>query len=86
MESYWKTQKSSFALFTAISQVSISHCAWGLCVGVHRAMALMSDAKQATGEGKSGLVETGLAGLVATALVGMSFLGQTIKEWLLVCR
>ena len=31
-------------------------------------MALIGDAKQATGEGKSGPVETGVTGLVATAL------------------
>ena len=48
-------------LFAAISQVSTCHlCAWGPCMGVRRAMALFGDAKQATGEGKSGLVETGL--------------------------
>ena len=37
-------------------------------MGVHLALALSSDAKQAMGEGKSGPVETGLTGLVATAL------------------
>ena len=37
-------------------------------VGVYPALALFGDAKQTMGEGKSGLVETGLAGLVATAL------------------
>ena len=38
-------------------------------MGVRRALALFGDAKQATGEGKSGPVETGLTGPVATALV-----------------
>ena len=37
-------------------------------MGVCRAMALIGDAKQATGEGKSGPVETRLTGPVATAL------------------
>ena len=36
--------------------------------GVHQALALFGDAKQAMGEGKSGPVETGLNGPVATAL------------------
>ena len=35
---------------------------------VHRAMVLIGDSKQATGEGKSGPVETGLTGPAATAL------------------
>ena len=38
------------------------------CVGVHQAMALIGDDKQATGEEKSDLVETGLTGLAAMAL------------------
>ena len=40
------------------------HCvrAMGVC------QALMSDANQATGEGKSGPVKTGLTGLVATVM------------------
>ena len=64
-----RTPKSFFALFAAILQVSTCHlCAWGPCVGVRRAMALIGDAKQATGEGKSGPVETGLTGPAATAL------------------
>ena len=37
-------------------------------MGTHRALALFGDAKQAMGEGKSGLVETRLTGLVAMAL------------------
>ena len=41
--SCWKTRKSSFALSTAISQVSTCHlCAWGPCVGGHQAMALLA--------------------------------------------
>ena len=65
-----KTWKSFFARFTAISQVLTCHlCAWGPCVGVSWAMALIGDAKQAMGEGKSGPVETKLFGPVATALV-----------------
>ena len=35
---------------------------------VRRAMALIGDARQATSEGKSGPVETGLTGTAATAL------------------
>ena len=34
-------------------------------------MVLIGNAKQATGEGKSGPVETGLTGLAATALPGL---------------
>ena len=37
-------------------------------MGVRRAMALISNAKQATSEGKSGPVETGLTRPAATAL------------------
>ena len=37
-------------------------------MGIHRALALFGNDKQAMGEGKSGLVETRLTGLVATAL------------------
>ena len=44
-------------------------CACGPCMGVHRAIALLGDAKQAMSEGKSGPVETGLTGPVATALL-----------------
>ena len=55
-------------LFAAISQVSTwCPCASGHCVGVRQAMALVGDAMQATSEGKSGLVETGLTGPAATA-------------------
>ena len=38
-------------------------------MGVHQAMALIGYAKQATSEGKSGQVETGLTGPAATALL-----------------
>ena len=37
-------------------------------MGVRRAMALTGDAKQATGEGKGGLVETRLTRPAATAM------------------
>ena len=37
-------------------------------MGVRRAMALIGDARQASSEGKSGLVDTGLTGTAATAL------------------
>ena len=49
---------------------SLQHvlCAWEPCMGVHQAMALTGDAKQAMSEGKSGLVETSLTRPVATAL------------------
>ena len=69
MESCWKTWKSFYALFAAISQVSTCHlCPWGPCMGVRWAMVLIGNAKQATSEGKSGPVETGLTELVATTL------------------
>ena len=55
-----------FRRVAAISQISTCHlCAWGPCMGVHRAMVLIGDAKQATSEGKSGTVETRLTGLAA---------------------
>ena len=43
-------------------------------MGVHQAMALIGNAKQATGEGKSGPVETGLNRLVATAMLDHTLL------------
>ena len=61
MESCWKedSRNSSVTLFTAISQVSTRYlCGSGRCVGVHLAMALIDDARQAMSEGKSGPVET----------------------------
>ena len=62
-------RNNSVALFAAISQVSTWYlCAAGRCVGVHQAMALIGNARQATGDGKSGPVETGLIGPAATAL------------------
>ena len=42
----------------------------GHCVGVRQAMALIGNAGQATSEGKSAPVETGLTGPAATALKG----------------
>ena len=55
--------------FAATSQASTCHlCGWEPCVGVRRAMALIGNAKQATSEGKSGPVETGLTGPAATAM------------------
>ena len=38
-------------------------------MGIHRALALVGDAKQAMGEEKSGPVETGLTGLVTMFLL-----------------
>ena len=70
--SRWKedSPNSSIALFAAISQVSMWYlCASGRCVSVRRAITLIGNARQATSEGKIGPVETGLTGLVATALV-----------------
>ena len=43
-----------------------------VCMGVHQAMALIGNAKQATGEGK--VVESGLTGLVATAMLDHTLL------------
>ena len=59
-----KTRKDSFTLFTAISLVS-THLT---CQHARYNMALISDAKQAKSEGKSGLVATGLNRLVDMAL------------------
>ena len=64
-ESCWGLGRDSFALFAAISYY-VSTCHHAVCV--RRALALFGDAKQAMGEGKSGPVETGLTGPVATAL------------------
>ena len=70
-KSCWKEDlgNSSVALFAAISQVSTWYlCALGRCMGICRAMALIGNTRQAMSEGKSGPVETGLTGPVATAL------------------
>ena len=71
METCWKEDSEEFfALFAVILQVSTCHlCAWGHCVSVCWAMMLIGNAKQATGGGKSGVVETGLTGLVAMVLL-----------------
>ena len=73
----WKSAKlleenseEFFVLFAAISQASTHHlCAWGPCVGARQAMVLIGDTKQATSEGESGPVETGLTGPVPMALL-----------------
>ena len=63
------SRNSFVALFAAISQVSTWYlCALGRCMGVRQAMALIGNARQATSEGKSGPVETGLTGPATTAL------------------
>ena len=62
-----KTQRSSFTLFTAILQVTTCHLCADSLVAVCRAMALIGNAEQATSEGESDSVETGLTGLVAMA-------------------
>ena len=60
---------SFVALFVAISQISTWYlCALGCCVGARRAMALIGNARQTTGGGKSDPVETGLNGPAATTL------------------
>ena len=69
-ESCWKTQKRSFRTVFShlVSCFNMSpHCVRS--IGVRRALALFADAKQAVGEGKSGLVETGLTRPLATALL-----------------
>ena len=64
-----QSPNSSVTLLAAIMQVSTwLLCAWGHRVGVRRAMVLIGDARQATSEGKSGPVETGLTGPAGTAL------------------
>ena len=74
-------------MFAAISQVSTYHlCAWGPCVGVSRAMALVSNDKQARGKGKGGLVETGLTGLVAMALYCPSYSTVPWDRWDCPCE
>ena len=50
-------------------------------MGIRRAMALICDAKQIAGGGKSGPVETGPTGLAATALLyylGLSVQGDVV--------
>ena len=44
-------------------------CGWGHYMGVCQAMTLIGDPRQATSEGKSGLVETGVTGPAAKALL-----------------
>ena len=58
---FFRTVRSHLASF------NMSPVCWEPCVGVRWAMpmALTGDAKQATGEGKSGPVETGLTGPVS---------------------
>ena len=70
-KSCWEkhSPNSSVTLLAAIMQVSTWFlCAWGRRVGVRRAMPLIGDARQATSEGKSSQVETGLTGPAGTAL------------------
>ena len=56
-------------MFAAISQVKqVTSVLGGFCMGVRQEMALIGDANQAMGEGKSGLVETRQTELAATAL------------------
>ena len=89
MESCWKTRNFFFlhCMFAAISQVSTYHlCAWGPCVGVSRAMALVGNDKQATGKGKGGLVETGLTGLVTMALYCPSYSTVPWDRWDCPCE
>ena len=66
MESCWKTRGT--VLLHCLPSRKFQHGASGRCVGVCQAMALIGKARQATSEGKSGLVETGLTGTVTTAL------------------
>ena len=65
------TRKRLFSHCLQPSRVKFQHAITTLCA-CHRhsrALALFGDAKQAMAEGKSGLVETGLTGLVAMALL-----------------
>ena len=75
-----KAWNSSVALFVAISQVSTWYlCAWRRCVCVHRAMALIGNARQAMREGKCGPVETELTGKADTSCL-------YIQDITLVCQ
>ena len=69
----WKEAQKSFSRASDCLQPSCKFqhvtCALGPCVGLRQPMALIGNPKQATGDGKSGPVETGLTGSVATALV-----------------
>ena len=67
IESCWKT-RGTVLLHCLPPSRKFQHGASGCCVGFCRAKALIGNARQATSEGKSGLVETGLTGPETTAL------------------
>ena len=65
MEQFCYTVRSHLASFNMVPMC------FGRYVGVRQAMALIGNARQATSEGKSGPVETGLTRPAATALYGL---------------
>ena len=65
-ESCWKT-RVTVLLHCSQPSRKFQHAS-GHCVGFRRAKALIGNARQATGKGKSGPVETGLTRPAATAL------------------
>ena len=67
MESCWKT-RGTVLLHCLPPPRKFQHGASWRCMGVRQVMALIGNARQATSEGKSGLVETGLTGPATTAL------------------
>ena len=66
-ESCWKTH-GTVLLHCSQPSRKFQHGASGRCVGVRQAMVLIGNTRQATNEGKSGLVEAGQTGPVTTAL------------------
>ena len=66
-ESCWKT-RGTVLLYCSLPPCKFQHGALRRCVGVRQAMALIGNARQATSEGKSGLVETGLTRPATMAL------------------
>ena len=65
-ESWWMTS-GTVLLHCSQPSCKFQHAS-RRCVGIRQAMALIGNARQATSEGRSDPVETGLTGLAATAL------------------
>ena len=75
----WKNRKLlEDSVFRTVRSHLVLCCNMSPCcvraMGICRAFTVFGDVKQVMGEGKSGPVETGLTGPVATALYGMCIL------------
>ena len=70
-ESCWKedSEKLFHSVRSLVTSFNISHVWLGTCVGIRQATVLIGNTKQAMSEEKSGLVETGLTGPAAMALL-----------------